>query len=115
MGRYAPAPYTTAQTDAVIVSVPSGMGFRVTHYAFVVDKSCTIPYVAGLFEFDDTADVRFGGHDGVSPGSGWGEGNPGDSSGLAEGGDGQDVTFTCDVPTGGSVSVFVNGDFFPTV
>lgn len=113
MARYT-ATYTSAQTDAVLVSVPSGSGFRMQSYAATLDRACTVPYVTWKLEFDDTTDVYIGGHDGMAPGPAYGETAPYGSNGLMEGADGQDVLFTCEVPTGGQITIVVNGEMFPT-
>lgn len=110
MARY-PFVYTSAQTDTVLVSVPSGQGFRVTGYEFWVDRSVTAQLVECRFEFDDTTDVWFGGHPGLAPGSGVSRANAYGDESLADGADGQDVLITCDAPTGGEVRGAVNGYF----
>lgn len=113
MARYKSGPHTTAQTDTVVVSVPSGQGFRVTHWYLEVGAPVSVAYVSAVLEFDDTADVPFASHSGVRPGSGVSENGP-NGEGIAEGADGQDVLLTCSVPTGGSCTLWLNGEFFPT-
>lgn len=103
--------YTSAQTNTVLVSVASGQGFRVMGWEIDIDRSVTVPYVEAFFEFDDTVDVKFGGHPGLAPGSGKARANGYGDESLADGADGQDVIFTCDAPTGGEISGAVNGYF----
>lgn len=112
MARYAPAAYTGAQTDTVIVSVASGQLFVLRGYEVFVHGACSVN-VSFSLEFDDTADVLIGGHPGLRPGSGVVSRAPAGDS-LAEGADGQDLIFTCSAPTGGSVTLAINGDLVST-
>lgn len=114
MARYVSGPHTAAQTDTVVVSVASGYAFMLDKYYFEVDASCTVPLVEFKLEWDDTADVRIAGHSGLRPGSGSGESQPSAYLHLAEGSDGQDLLLTCDVPTGGQATLYVNGDLVAT-
>lgn len=114
MARYKSGPHSTAQTDTVVVSVASGFAFVVTGYYFTLKASCTVPYAGFTLEFDDTADIPFGGHDAIRPGSGSGEKQPSPYTPLAEGADGQDILLTCDVPTGGTCTLWLNGDLVAT-
>jgi len=98
--------YTAAQTDAVLKTVATGKSFVVTGYSVFVDKSCTVN-VQALLEFDDATDVRIAEHPGIAAGSGMVEGSG--AGILAIGASGQDVLFTCTVPTTGSVAVHVTG------
>jgi hypothetical protein len=97
---------TAAQTDTVLQAVSAGQKAVITAVSVYVDHACSVD-VQALVEFDDTADVRIFEHPGIAPGSGAVEGNGGGI--LAAGADGQDVLWTCEVPTSGSVVVHVTG------
>lgn len=107
MARYAPAAFTAAQTDTVVAAVGTGEHFVLVGYEFMVSKGCTVNVSFNL-EFEDTADVNLGGHPGLAPGSGVVVRESG-SEPLATGAEGQDLTITCSVPTGGSCTIVVNG------
>ncbi len=98
--------YTAAQTDAIQQAVAPGQKAVITAISVYVDKAASVN-VSALVEFDDVTDVRIVEHPGIAAGSGFVEGNGGGM--LAVGADGQDVLFTCSVPTGGSVVVHVTG------
>jgi len=97
---------TAAQTDAVLQSVTAGLKAVITMLSVYCDKANSVD-VQGLVEFDDGSDVRIAEHPGIAAGSGFVEGNGGGI--VAIGADGQDVLWTCEVPTGGNVTVHVTG------
>lgn len=98
--------YTSAQTDTVLKAVGAGEKFVLTSYMITADNANSVD-VAALLEFDAGTDTRIAEHPGIAKGSGFGEGNGGAI--LAVGGDAEDLLFTCEAPTGGSVSVNVTG------
>lgn len=90
--------YTGAQTDAVVRAVAAGRRLLITFAEITVSKACTVN-VDAMLEWDAGTDVPFQKFNGIPPGGG--------ISGpiAALGGDGEDVIFTCTVPTGGDVTV----------
>ena len=112
MARYAPAAYTSAQTDTIVVAVATGFRFVITGHSCMIDNACTVS-VSYLLEFDDVTDVRIFEHKGIAPGFGVVEKGSALEP-IAEGDDGQDVLVTLSVPTGGNASVTVNGFLQPT-
>jgi len=97
---------TGSQTDTVLQTINSGQKAVITAVSVYCDKANSVD-VQALVEFDDSSDVRIVEHPGIAAGSGFVEGNGGGV--LAVGGDAQDVLWTCEVPTGGSVTVHVTG------
>ena len=97
---------TAAQTDAILQAVAAGQKAVITAIAIYCDKANTVD-VQALVEFDDVTDVRITEHPGIAAGSGIVEGNG--AGILAVGTDGQDVLWTCEVPTTGSVTVQLTG------
>ena len=101
------ATYTGAQTDAVVRAVAAGMGLRVSLVEITVNKACTVNVDANL-EFDEGTDVLVQKFNGIPPGGGiatWVH---------AVGADGDDLLFTCTVPTGGDITVKVSSHQYPT-
>ncbi len=102
--------YTSAQTDAAVVTVSAGTRIAVTSIMFVaansntVDTSVRIGFGAAAVPAYGTAGIVLS-HPGVAPGSGLGRG--GGSATLGAGADGEDLRITCSVPTGGSVDLIV--------
>jgi len=97
---------TAAQTDAILKSVGASERFVVTAFSVVCSNANTVD-VQGVIEFDDTSDVRILEHPNAPRGGGFVEGNGGGI--LAIGAAGQDLLWTCTVPTSGSVCVHVSG------
>ncbi len=97
---------TAAQTDAVLKTVNANERFVVTAVAVMCDNANSVD-VQALVEFDDTTDIRIVEHPGIPPGGGFTHGNGGGilAIGIAAG----DVLWTCEVPTGGTITVSVSG------
>jgi len=90
----------------VLLAVAAGQIAVVTAVSVYCSNVNTVN-VQALVEFDDVADVVIVEHPNIAPGSGFTEGNGGGI--LAIGADGQDILWTCGVPTSGSVTVHVTG------
>lgn len=102
---------TAAGSNEVLKTVNSSQKAVITMVEVFCDNANTVD-VDVLLEFDDTADVFVAHHPGIAPGSGF---VIGDGSGIvAIGGDAQDVIWTNEVPTGGSVRITVRGYIIPS-
>lgn len=103
------AAYTSAQTDTAVVTQGSGGKIVVTQAMVVCDSANTVAvgFRLGLGPTNTpTTTGVVATHPGLVPGSGV---SRGDGSGiLGIGADGDDLRFTCTVPTGGSVRVLVS-------
>jgi|SRR5688572_3314129 len=97
---------TGAQTDAILKAVGAAERFVITGIACFCSNANTVD-VQCLIEFDDTADVVVMEHPNCPRGGGFVVGNGGGI--IAIGATGQDVLWTCSVPTSGSVTVQVWG------
>lgn len=95
------ATYTSAQTNAVVRAVAGGTRLKTRYAEITVSKACTVN-VDALLEFDAATDVPIKKFNGIPPGGGV----------VAEinavGADGEDLIFTCTVPTGGDITVEVS-------
>lgn len=105
-GHMNPVPFqrkdTAVQTDAVLVSVGAGEKFVLTWLLVTCDNANTVD-VQALVEWDRTTDERVVEHPGIPKGGGFALGNGGGILGI--GGDAEDLLWTCEVPTGGSITV----------
>jgi hypothetical protein len=97
---------TAAQTDAILKAVGAAERFVILGISVLCSNANTVD-VQALIEFDDTADVPIQEHPNAPRGGGFIEGGGGGI--LAIGAAGQDVLWTCTVPTSGSVVVNVRG------
>jgi hypothetical protein len=99
--------FSAADTNEVIDtagSVAVGQAFVVTSYAILLDGDCTEDAVAATLLLGTNVVVK---HPGIKPGSGVVE--SGGHAPIAIGGSGDDVLFTCEAPTGGTLTVQVSG------
>lgn len=102
---------TSAQTDAILQAVGASERAVILALSAYCDKANSVD-VQALFEFDAGSDVRIAEHPGIAAGSGFVEGNGG--AVLAIGALGEDVLWTCEVPTGGNVCPHVTGFLIPS-
>lgn len=102
---------TAAQTDVILKAVAAGEKWVTTGITVLANNANTVD-VQALIEYDAVTDVRITEHPGVLPGGGFTEGHAGGM--LAVGGDGEDLLWTCTVPTGGSIFVGVSGYIVPS-
>jgi hypothetical protein len=100
------AKYTTAQTDAVLKTVPTSKRFVVLEVDVLVENATSVD-VQCVLEFDSASDVKIVEHPGIAPGSGFVLGDGGHA--LAVGGDGENLLVTATLPTNGSLAVHVTG------
>lgn len=103
------ANYTTAQTDAALVTVASGAKAVVTRVMVTADNANSVDVAVrvgfGTANTPTTTDV-IAAHPGVPAGGGFATG---DGSGiLGVGADDEDIRVTSEVPTGGSIDVVVS-------
>ena len=103
------AAYTGAQTDVAVVTVGAGVKIVVTQNEAMVDEANTVGvgFRAGFGTVNTptTTGVVLS-HPGLVPGARVARG---DGSGiLGVGADGEDLRFTCEVPTGGSIRYLVS-------
>jgi len=106
--------FTTAQTDVALETIGASNKIVITRASITldVDTTVTVSYRLG---FGATTLPATGtgvagivsSHPGLAAGSGQTEGNGGGI--LAIGADGEDLRFTCDVPTTGAIRVVVSG------
>lgn len=103
------ANYTTAQTDAAIVSVSAGTKIVVTACSIGVDNACSVDVAVrigfGAASTPTTTGV-FASHPGFAAGSGIVLGSAAGILGI--GADGEDIRITSEVPTGGSIDVVIS-------
>jgi hypothetical protein len=101
--------YTTAQTNAAIVTVGSGVKIVVTEIRATCDNANTVDTGVRVGLGATTTPTTTGvvlTHPGIAPGSG---DSRGDGSGiLAIGADNDDLRITSEVPTGGSLRILVS-------
>jgi hypothetical protein len=103
--------FTAAQTDTALVTVSAGTkivvtGFLVTcHNANTVNVSARMGFGTANVPAYGSAGI-VGSHPGIAAGSGFGRG--GGSGIIGTGADGEDLRFTCSVPTTGSIDVDVS-------
>jgi hypothetical protein len=103
------AEYTTAQTNAAIITVAGGLKIVVTQAMAVCDRANTVD-VGVRIGFGATTTPSTTGvvltHPGIAAGSGV---SRGDGSGiLGVGGDGDDLRITSEVATGGALRVLIS-------
>lgn len=101
------ANYTTAQTNAAIITVASGK-IVVTECSVLVDNACSVDVQVRIGFAAATTPTTTGvvlTHPGIAAGSGVVRGNG--SGVLGVGADGEDLRITSEVPTGGSIDVLV--------
>lgn len=103
------AAYTTAQTDAAIVTIATGLKIVVTQIQAVTDEATTVG-VGLRVGFGATTTPTTTGviltHPGMVPGAGI---SRGDGSGiLGVGADNEDLRITSEVPTSGSLRILVS-------
>jgi hypothetical protein len=99
--------FTVADEDEVIDaggSVAAGQAFVLTSYAILLDGDCSEDAVAVTLKIGSLEVVE---HPGIKPGSGVVE--SGGHAPIAIGANGADVTFTCEAPTDGALTVQVSG------
>lgn len=103
------AAYTTAQTDAAIVTVATGLKIVLTEIGAYCDNANTVD-VGVRVGFGATTTPTTTGvvltHPGIAAGSGTVRGNG--SGILGAGADGEDLRITSEVPTGGSLRILVS-------
>lgn len=102
------AAYTSAQTNAAIVTVAAGLKIVVTRISFLCDNANTVNVAVRVGFATATTPTTTGvvlTHPGVAPGSGVVEGNGGGMLGV--GADDEDLRITCGAPTTGSCRVLV--------
>lgn len=101
--------YTSAQTNAAIITVAAGLKIVVTEIEALCDKANTVD-VAVLIGFGATTTPTGAGvvlsHPGIAAGSGVVRGNG--SGILGVGADGEDLRITSEAPTTGSLDVLVS-------
>jgi hypothetical protein len=109
--------YTTAQTDAPIISVSAGNKIVVT--GFLIDCSnANTANVSARLGFGTATTPAYGSqqllgtHPGMGPGSGFGRG--GGTGVIGTGADDEDIRFTCSAPTSGAVDVMVSYHVLPS-
>jgi len=103
------ANYTTAQTDAAIVTVAPGTKIVVTRCSVLVDNACSVDVQVRIGFATATTPTSTGvilSHPGIAAGSGVVEGSG--SGILGIGADNEDLRITSQVPTGGSIDVVVS-------
>ncbi len=100
---------TAAQTNVILQAVAGGEKAVITAISVYLGNDVTVD-VQALIEFDAGSTISE--HPNLAAGSGFVEGNGGGI--LAIGGDGQDVLWTCTVPTTGAVTVQVSGYLVPS-
>jgi len=106
--------FTAAQTDLALKTVSSGTKIAITRVSVTCDRANTVNVAYRLGFAASTLPSTGTGvagilssHPGVAAGSGVVEGNGGGLLGI--GADGEDLRFTCGVPTTGSIRVVVTG------
>ena len=105
---------TAAQTDTLLVSVAGGLKAVVTSVEVIaansnsVDVSCRVGFATATLPAVSTTGVDgiLLNHPGIPKGGGALKG--GGSGILGIGADGEDIRYTCSVPTSGSVAVIVS-------
>jgi hypothetical protein len=96
--------YNTAQTNTVLRAVAPGKKWVTTGYEILLDADCTATAVRALLE---TGSTRIAEHPGIAPGSG--VALTAGVAPMAIGADGDDLLFTCDLPTSGDIVVHASG------
>jgi hypothetical protein len=91
--------FTAAQTDTKLVTIAAGNKIIVTKASVYVDNACSVDVAA-------TITTTITKHPGIAAGSGFVEGSG--SGIIAIGADDEDLIFTCEVPTGGSIQVNIS-------
>lgn len=101
--------YTTAQTNAAILTVAAGTKLVVTQCAVLVDNACSVDVQVRMGFATVTTPTGAGvvlTHPGIAAGSGY---TRGDGSGIiGVGADDEDLRITSEVPTGGSIDCLVS-------
>lgn len=109
--RVAPASYTAAQTDAIVVSVATGERLELDSFQMTSSRDTTVN-VSFQLECDEGTDVNIYKASGIAPGSGvfliQDPANP-----IFICGDGDDLLLTLSVPTTGAVDLSVNYQLLP--
>ena len=103
------ANYTTAQTNAAVVTVAGGSKIVVTRLTVTADNANTVDVQARIGFAAATTPTTTGvvlSHPGIAAGSGVVEGSGAGILGI--GGDGEDLRITSEVPTTGSIDVVVS-------
>ena len=98
--------FTTAQTNAALITVSGGTKIVVTHQMVTADNanSVDVQVRTGFAAVTTpTGAGVVGSHPGIPPGGGFTMGNGGGILGI--GADGEDLRITSEVPTGGSIDV----------
>ena len=98
--------YTTAQTNAAIVTVAGGTKIVVTQLMITADNANSVDVQARVGFAAATTPTGagvVGSHPGIPPGGGFTMGNGGGILGI--GADGEDLRITSEVPTTGSIDV----------
>ncbi len=100
--------YTTAQTNAALVTVAAGTKIVVTKASVFADNANTVDVAARIgfgTASTPTGDGTVLSHPGIARGGGLVEGNG--SGIIGQGADDEDLRITSEVPTGGSIDVMV--------
>jgi hypothetical protein len=103
------ANYTTAQTNAAVVTVGAGVKIVVTRLTVTVDNACSVDVQCRIGFATATTPTTTGvvlSHPGIAAGSGVVEGSGAGILGI--GADNEDLRITSEVPTGGSIDVVVS-------
>lgn len=101
--------YTSAQTNAALVTVSAGTKIVVTRCSVLADNANTVDVAVRIGFATATTPTGAGtvlSHPGISRGSGVVEGNGAGILGI--GADDEDLRITSEVPTGGSIDVMVS-------
>ena|SRR3990167_3127633 len=94
--------YGAAQSNTRVISIKPNERITLRRLAITCDNANSVD-VGGVIGFGgDVLLYPFAGHPGIAAGSGFVEVYP---DGLLEGGLGQHLLFTCEVPTGGGIRV----------